>query len=103
MKQNNAQNLPQLFYEELKNDLMECFVSGSPIHQNNIVLHHLGMPIIKLDGLYRGMFSVADVMQLASQLSQNEKSSFQKLIFDKPFGGNTLFGWKRAAFYRGLI
>ena len=102
-KEINIQNLPQRVYEEVKNDLMECFISGSQIHQNNILLHHLGMPIIKLDGLYRGMFSIADVVQLASQLSQNEKPSFQKLMFDKPFGGNTLFGWKRAAFYRGLI
>jgi hypothetical protein len=102
-KETNLQSLSQRVYEEVKNDLMECFTAGSQIHQNNILLHHLGMPIIKLDGLYRGMFSTADVVQLASQLSQNEKPSFQKLMFDKPFGGNTLFGWKRAAFYRGLI
>ena len=103
IKEINIQSLPQRVYEEVKNDLLECFTAGSQIHQNNILLHHLGMPIIKLDGLYRGMFSVADVVQLASQLSQNEKSSFQKLMFDKPFGGDTLFGWKRAAFYQGLI
>ena len=103
IKEINVQSLPQRVYEEVKNDLMECFISGSQIHQNNILLHHLGMPIIKLDGLYRGIFSVADVFQLASQLSQNEKSSFQKLMFDRPFGGNTILGWKRAAFYRGLI
>ena len=102
-KETNLQNLSQRVYEEVKNDLMECFVEGSQIHQNNILLHHLGMPIIKLDGLYRGMFSIADVVQLTSQLSQNEKLSFQKLMFDKPFGGNTLSGWKRAAFYQGLI
>lgn len=103
IKEINIQNLSQRVYEEIKNDIMECFTSGSQIHQNNILLHHLGMPIIKLDGLYRGMFSVADVVQLASQLSQNEKSSFQKLMFNRPFGGNTLFGWKGAAFYQGLI
>ena len=103
IKEIYIQSLPQRVSEEVKNDLMECFTAGSQIHQNNILLHHLGMPIIKLDGLYRGMFSVADVIQLTSQLSQNEKPSFQKLMFDKPFGGNTLFGWKRVAFYRGLI
>ena len=103
LKETNLPNLSQRIYEEIKNDLTNCFIEGSQINQNNILLHHLGMPIIKLDGLYRGMFSIADVVKLSSQLSQNEKQSFQKLMFDKPFGGKTLFGWKRAAFYRGLI
>jgi hypothetical protein len=102
-KETNLQSLTQRVYEEVKNDLMEYFTASSQIHLNNILLHHLGMPIIKLDVLYRGVFSTEDVVQLASQLSQNEKPSFQKLIFDKPFGGNTLRGWKRAAFYLGLI
>ena len=89
--------------EELQNDLMECFTAGSQIHQNNILLHHLGMPLIKLDALYRGMFSIEDVEKIATQLDAQETDSFRRLMFSKPFGGNTLFGWKRAAFYRGLI
>ena len=103
IKEINIQSLSQRVYQEVKNDIMECFIQGSQIHHNNILLHLVGMPIIKLDVLYRGVFSVGDVVRLTSQLSQNEKSSFQKLMFNRPFGGNILFGWKRAAFNRGLI
>jgi len=90
-------------YEEVKNDLLECFSAGSQIHQNGIILHYLGLPIIKLDGLYRGIFSTEDVEKLAQQLESSEVMQFKRLMYSKPFGGNVLFGWKRAAFYRGLI
>ena len=103
VKESNLQNLPKRVYEEVKNDLLECFTSGSQIHQNGILLHHLGLPIIKLDALYRGMFSIEDVDKVSGQLSPDEKQYFRKLMYSKPFGGNTLSGWKRAAFYRGLI
>jgi len=97
------EGLQKRVLEEVQNDLMECFMAGSQIHQNNILLHHLGMPLIKLDGLYRGMFSIEDVVKIATQLDLKEADNFKRLMFLKPFGGNTMFGWKRAAFYRGLI
>ena len=103
VKESNLENLKERVLQEVKNDLLECFNSGSQIHQNNILLHHLGMPLIKLDGLYRGMFSAEDVQTLANQLGRDEQNHFRRLMYSKPFGGNTLFGWKRAAFYRGLI
>lgn len=89
--------------QEVKNDLMECFTAGSQIHQNAILLHSYGLPIIKLDGMFRGMFSTADIEKLASELDEDEQIEFKSLIYSKPFGGNTLYGWKRSAFYRGLI
>jgi hypothetical protein len=98
-----VERLEKRVLEEVQNDLMECFIAGSQIHQNNILLHQLGMPLIKNDGLYRGMFSVEDVQTLANQLGRDEQNHFMRLMYSKPFGGNTLFGWKRAAFYRGLI
>ncbi|WP_439550593.1 rhamnan synthesis F family protein [Falsiroseomonas sp.] len=103
VKESNVENLKERVFEEVKNDLMECFLSGSQIHQNNILLHHLGMPLVKLDALYRGMLSVADVESIAHQLSAQESNDFRRLMFSKPYGGNYLVGWKRAAFYRGLI
>ena len=90
-------------HQELRNDLYECFSFGSQIHQNAILLHFLGMPIIKLDGLYRGMFSPADVENIANQLEEDEVVFFKRMLYSKPFGGNVLSGWKQAAFYRGLI
>lgn len=90
-------------YEEVKNNVLECFSSGSQIHQNGILLHQLGLPIIKLDGLFRGMFSTEDVEKLSQQLESDETPLFKRMMYSKPFGGDSLFGWKRAAFYHGLI
>lgn len=90
-------------YAEVKYDLLESFSTGSQIHQNGILLHYLGLPIIKLDGLYRGMFSNEDIENLAQQLEPDEVIPFKRLMYSKPFGGEVLYGWKRSAFYRGLI
>jgi hypothetical protein len=90
-------------HQEFINDLFECFSFGSQFHQNAILLHYLGMPIVKLDGLYRGMFSPADVENIANQLEEDEVVLFKRMLYSKPFGGNFLSGWKRAAFYLGLI
>lgn len=95
--------LNQRVLEEARYDLIDCFSSGSQIHQNGILLHKLGMPIIKLDALFRGMYSAEDIEKLSLQLESIEAQKFKKLLFSKPFGGKVLFGWKRAAFYRGLI
>lgn len=99
----NIADLDEKIREEIKNDLLECFTIGSQIHQNAIILHKLGLPIIKLDGLFRGMFSVEDINNLSKQLDEHEKNNFRRLLNSKPFGGKVLYGWKRAAFYRGLI
>jgi hypothetical protein len=90
-------------YHEIENSIIDCYAKGSQIHQNGILLIYLGLPIIKIDGLYRGMFATEDVRRITKQLDADDKISFMRLIFSKPFGGNVLFGWKRAAFYRGLI
>lgn len=81
----------------------EAFMEGSQIHQNAAVLLWQGLPIIKLDGLYRGMFNTYDVLKLKGKLNELEAEEMGRLLMDRPFGGNTLIGWKRAAFLRGLI
>ncbi|WP_374979270.1 hypothetical protein PSGK_21280 [Pseudomonas solani] len=88
---------------EIIADFLACFSEGSQIHQNNAFLHELGMPLIKLDGLYRGMFSSRDVEILAEGLDGPQREHFRRTIYSRPFGGRTLSGWRRAAFYRGLI
>jgi hypothetical protein len=103
VKEVDSEVVMHRIYDEIKNNLLECFSAGSQIHQNAIIFHHLGLPIIKLDGLYRGMFSHADIEKLAQQLEPDEAMKFKRLMYSKPFGGDVLFGWKRAAFYRGLI
>jgi hypothetical protein len=99
----DTQDLSCRVREAIINNFLSCFSYGSQVHQNGIVLHHIGLPFVKLDALYRGMFEVEDVEKIASQLTSSEKQAFRNLLYSKPFGGAVLVGWQRAAFYRGLI
>lgn len=81
----------------------EVFLQGSQIHQNATILLRQGLPIIKLDGLYRGMFNLTDLWNLTEQLEPPERVELRRLLMDRPYGGDTLIGWKRAAFMRGYL
>lgn len=81
----------------------EIFMRGSQIHQNALILLETGLPIIKLDLLYRGMFNIKDVINLTEKLSANEANEVSMILMERPYGGITLVGWKQAAFMRGLI
>lgn len=83
--------------------LTEVFMDGSQIHQNPATMLEMGLPIVKLDGLYRGVFSVQDVHTIAAQLNPQEAAELRALLLARPFGGDVLVGWKRIAFYRGLL
>jgi hypothetical protein len=63
----------------------------------------MGLPIIKLDGLYRGIFNVMDVNLITQQLDETEADELEDLLYARPYGGDVLVGWKRSAFMRGLI
>lgn len=84
-------------------ELTETFLSGSQVHQNAAILLRLGLPIVKLDGLYRGIFSVQDVEQICAQFAPEEAGQLRRLLFERPYGGDTLRGVRRAAFMYGLI
>lgn len=87
----------------IQSALVNIFISGSQIHQNACPLVHMGFALIKLDGLYRGMFSVYDVSRIVRLLDEEERREFQEIILTRPYGGDCLVGWKRAAFMVGLI
>ena len=87
----------------ITSQLTELFMNGSQIHQNASTLLYLGLPIIKLDVLYRGVLNIYDIRRLSRLLPTSEAVQLQKLLLERPFGGNTLIGWKRAAFLVGLI
>jgi len=95
--------LAEAIRDEVIANYIACFAQGSQIHQNNLFLHRVGLPIIKLDGIYRGMFNALDIEKLAEDLVQSQQEEFRRLMYSRPFGGSVLYGWKRAAFYRGLI
>ena len=96
-------NLEELLTDAISAVATETFMNGSQIHQNAAVLLEIGLPIIKLDGLYRGMFNNYDVLRLQKKLNDTEARELSALLLDRPFGGSTLIGWKKAAFLVGLI
>lgn len=87
----------------LLSELTEAFMQGSQIHQNATILLMMGLPIIKLDGLYRGMFEIEDLRKICEQLDTGDARSVRQLLIGRPYGGQVLRGWKRAAFMRGLV
>lgn len=103
----SAGELDSSLSETIRNEVIAnciaCFAQGSQIHQNNVFLHRIGLPIIKLDGLYRGMFSERDIEKLAEDLVQSQQEEFRRVMYSRPFGGSVLYGWKRTAFLNGLI
>lgn len=75
----------------------------SPIHQNAAYLLHLGMPLIKLDGFFRGAFGTEDVAILCAQLPEHEANALKRLLYRRSYGGDTLYGWKKILFLWGFI
>jgi len=99
----NQMDLAEKINKETLFDFIDCFTSGSQVHQNALFLLHIGLPFIKLDGLYRGMFSNADVEALALAIDTNESLYFKEVMYNNPFGGDRYIGWRAAAFNYGLI
>ena len=83
--------------------LMDNFIQGSQIHQNSSILLSMGLPIIKLDSLYRGVANAEDVEILASQLNDVEARELRELLFQRPYGSHFLRGWRLSAFKGGYL
>lgn len=99
----HSDNFDEILTDALSAVASEVFMEGSQIHQNAAVLLEIGLPIIKLDGLYRGMFNNYDVLRLQKKLNDTEARELSAILLERPFGGSTLIGWKKAAFLVGLI
>jgi hypothetical protein len=98
-----SKDLCEIFEDFVVSRFVEQTRYGSQIHQNNACFVYMGLPLIKLDGIYRGMFNDSDVNSFRSLMDSDAFESLEILLFDKPFGANTFFGWKRLAFQAGLI
>lgn len=96
-------SLEKVIDREIISNFADSFSRGSQIHQNGPFLHRIGLGFIKLDGLYRGIFSAEDVEIIAEDLIPEQQSIFRKMMYSRPYGKDAFFGWKRAAFERGLI
>jgi hypothetical protein len=83
--------------------LIANFVRGSHIHQNAAALVDLGLAIVKLDGMYRGMFNPTDVRKICNLMSEEDGRDLERLLLARPFGDYNLEGWRQAAFRQGLL
>lgn len=75
----------------------------SAIHLNAAFLVHLGMPLIKLDGFYRGAFGVEDVHLICEQLTPSEATEVKQHLYRRSYGGDSLFGWQEILYIWGFI
>lgn len=91
------------FRKTIQSAATELFMRHSQIHQNAAVLVRMGLPIVKLDLIYRGMANVMDMTNIIAQLGEKEGRELSDLLLGRPYGEYVLFGWKRAAFMSGLI
>jgi hypothetical protein len=89
--------------EMVADRLVANFVRGSHIHQNAASLVDLGLAIVKLDGMYRGMFSPADVRKICALLTPDDAVALERLLLSRPYGEHNLRGLRRAAFRQGLL
>lgn len=91
------------FEEFLVATLLEQSKLGSQIHQNNLCFMYIGLPLVKLDLVYRGMMTDLDVLKFNQLMSLEEYYSLYELLSERNFGDRIYFGWRRIAFQRGLI
>ncbi|MCX8962294.1 hypothetical protein EHW64_14420 [Erwinia psidii] len=82
---------------------LDDFTRGSQIHNNCIALHYLGLPIIKLDLIYRGVCNFNDLLKLKDQMDASQQDEFMALMMSRLSGGKFLFGIKRKAFEWGIL
>ncbi len=89
--------------EMVADRLVANFVRGSHIHQNAASLLDLGLAIVKIDGMYRGMFNTADVRKICALLTPEDSVALERLLLSRPYGEHNLRGLRRAAFRQGLL
>lgn len=82
---------------------LDDFTRGSQIHNNCISLHYLGLPIIKLDLIYRGVCNFNDLLKLKDQIDESQQDEFMAIMMSRLSGGKFLFGIKRRAFDWGIV
>lgn len=83
--------------------LLEAVTSGSQIHNSANLFVRMGLPIVKLDLLYRGAASYSDLVNLSTLIPKTDADELIPLLLSRPYGDEFLSGWKRAAFNVGLI
>lgn len=89
--------------QRLTSIYLDDFTRGSQIHNNCIALHRLGLPIIKLDLVYRSVCNFNDIIKLKEQLDISQQDEFMTLMTNRLSGEKFLFGLNRKAFDCGIL
>lgn len=82
---------------------LETFRQGSQIHTNCIILPKMGVPFIKLDLVYRGVCLREDIASIEENLDAEESKELISILYSRPFGEVSHYGWRKVAFMNGLI
>ncbi|WP_240116313.1 rhamnan synthesis F family protein [Erwinia endophytica] len=82
---------------------MEEFTWGSQIHINCLIMHYLGLPIIKLDLLFRCVCNMNDLIKLRDQLDESQQDEFMALMSTRLCGDKFLVGFNRLAYQHGIL
>ncbi|KIC85371.1 rhamnan synthesis F family protein [Pantoea agglomerans] len=82
---------------------LDEFTMGSQIHVNCLALHHVGLPIIKLDLMFRCVCSMNDIIKLRDQLDESQQEEFMTLILARLCGDKFLVGLNRLAYQFGIL
>jgi hypothetical protein len=91
------------FRQRLISLYLDEFTMGSQIHVNCLALHHCGLPIIKLDLMFRCVCSMNDIIKLRDQLEESQKEEFMTLILARLCGDKFLVGLNRLAYQFGIL
>lgn len=82
---------------------LDEFTMGSQIHINCLALHHVGLPIIKLDLMFRCVCSMNDIIKLRDQLDESQQEEFMTLMLARLCGDRFLVGLNRLAYQFGIL
>lgn len=91
------------FERRLISFYLDEFTLGSQIHINCLALHHCGLPIIKLDLMFRCVCNMNDVIKLRDQLDESQQEEFMGLMLARLCGDRFLIGLNRLAYQFGIL
>lgn len=93
--------------QQLKHRLISLYLDeftlGSQIHINCLALHHCGLPIIKLDLVFRCVCNISDIIKLRDQLDESQRDEFMTLMTSRLCGDKFLVGLNRLAYQFGIL
>jgi hypothetical protein len=96
--------LKSLLNKESKKAIYNHVLRGSQIHHGSIFFLKLGLPIVKLDLMYRGFANITDLYTLVGFVKDPlERVQLLELLTSRPYGEDVLLGWRRSAFEFGWL